>query len=179
MKITKVEISDGIEIGLAPISMPKLGKIVLVAGRNGSGKTRLLNLIKSTINQKPKKSQIENSKRQLESHKRNFGIYSNEIKNSRNVTENQRHLDNETANITRQETFLSWDKIETDEISESYSCIDFVPKTLDLKDCNSFSKSQMDGHAKNTEVVGISNLPNGAFSKLQNIQNQWFEATHP
>lgn len=51
MTIKKVHInlehSDG--YGLQPVNMERLGQVVLIAGKNGCGKTRLLNLIKSRL----------------------------------------------------------------------------------------------------------------------------------
>jgi predicted ATPase/SAM-dependent methyltransferase len=49
MKITEVDIpeSDTSSVGLKHISMKKIGDIVLLAGKNGSGKTRILNLIRT------------------------------------------------------------------------------------------------------------------------------------
>lgn len=59
MRITKVEIpKDLIDNGLEHVKMDKLGQIVLLAGKNGSGKTRLLDLIFNEIAKKPKKNDI-------------------------------------------------------------------------------------------------------------------------
>lgn len=49
MKITEVNLTENVTqpVGLNPISMKKIGNMVLLAGKNGSGKTRLLNLIRN------------------------------------------------------------------------------------------------------------------------------------
>ena len=59
MRITKINIpKESINNGIEPVKMHKLGQVVLLAGKNGAGKTRLLNLIANTIASKPKKNQI-------------------------------------------------------------------------------------------------------------------------
>src|SRR5437870_4061116 len=66
MRITKVTIpKDDIQNGLEAVNMDRLGQIVLLAGKNGSGKTRLLNLIQEKISSKPTKSIIHNSETNL------------------------------------------------------------------------------------------------------------------
>jgi predicted ATP-binding protein involved in virulence len=56
MRITKIDIPNTSESndGLANIRMDKLSKVVLIAGKNGSGKTRILNKIFNTLSSKPK-----------------------------------------------------------------------------------------------------------------------------
>ena len=67
MKITKVNIpKDLIKNGLERVNMDRLGQIVLLAGKNGSGKSRLLNLIASTISSKPRKSQAIDAKKSID-----------------------------------------------------------------------------------------------------------------
>lgn len=48
MRITDVEMNESIAStkGLQPIKMPKIDNVVLLAGKNGAGKTRLLNLVR-------------------------------------------------------------------------------------------------------------------------------------
>lgn len=48
MKITEVNLIEKITqpLGLKTVSMKKIGNIILLAGKNGSGKTRILDLIR-------------------------------------------------------------------------------------------------------------------------------------
>ena len=77
MKITEVNLTENITqpVGLNPISMKKIGNMVLLAGKNGSGKTRLLNLIRKQA------QNIQNDINQRSSAKNNINSYSNQIKN--------------------------------------------------------------------------------------------------
>jgi nucleoside-triphosphatase THEP1 len=62
MKIAKIDIPKSVNNseGLDHIKMDKLGSIVLLTGKNGSGKTRILNKIVNELNIKPKKSMLAN-----------------------------------------------------------------------------------------------------------------------
>ena len=48
MKIVEINLIEDITktVGLRKISMKKVGNTILLAGKNGSGKTRLLNIIR-------------------------------------------------------------------------------------------------------------------------------------
>lgn len=77
MKITEVNLIENItnQIGLKPISMKKIGDMVLLAGKNGSGKTRLLNLVRNHT------QNVQNDINQRSSAKSHIDSYSNQIKN--------------------------------------------------------------------------------------------------
>ena len=77
MKITEVNLVENTTqpLGLNPISMKKIGNMVLLAGKNGSGKTRLLNLIQNQA------QNIQNEISQRSNVKSNFDSYSLHIKN--------------------------------------------------------------------------------------------------
>lgn len=77
MKIAEVNLIETITntVGLKPISMKKIGNMVLLAGKNGSGKTRLINLIRNQA------QNIQNEINQRNSAKNNIDSYSNQIKN--------------------------------------------------------------------------------------------------
>ena len=60
MRITKVNIPKSFEDnGIEDIKMDRPGKIVLLAGKNGSGKTRLLNKIRNALTRKSELSPRE------------------------------------------------------------------------------------------------------------------------
>jgi ABC-type lipoprotein export system ATPase subunit len=82
MRITKVNIPESEEIadGLDIINMDKLGSIVLLAGKNGSGKTRILNKLFSTLIEKPTKSQIKDENNTIDRFKKNIASLENTIK---------------------------------------------------------------------------------------------------
>lgn len=197
MRIKRIDIprtSDHND-GLEHIKMDRLGSIVLIAGKNGSGKTRILNKIFNTFKTKPKKSRLTQSLINQKDHSSNISLYQQKIsqletqlKNqtaSNQREETQRNIDNYKTHIQNQEKALKnceneqkWNLIETDIQAENYSFVRFVPKSLALQDSNSFAKSQIISYASTIDKVGIDNLPQGAFAKIQVIQDRWFNATH-
>ena len=197
MKITNINIPKDSKSndGLEDIKMDRLGSVVLIAGKNGAGKTRILNKIFETFNSKPIKqkvnqapliikslnSTIENSKKEILRLEKNLkdphlnfesNIYKHQIKNL------QSQISTAETQLTTQENILNWAKVNVDVESEIYSFQKFVPKNLTLTDSSSFPKKQLLSRAANIDKVGIDNLPIGVFAKIQVIQDRWFNATH-
>jgi len=196
MRITKIQIpKEHINNGLEPISMQRLGQFVLLAGKNGAGKTRLLNLISNTVSTKPKKNQIDTAQKQIKEYKKAvdkenqaIGNYQKALnseadENRRKAHEQQieshkNNINSHLTEIANREKILSWKLIETDENREEYTVIPFVPKSLELKDCNAFRKAEILAHAKSVDNVGVNQLANGTFCRIQVVQDRWFNATH-
>ena len=65
MKITEVNIALDETDGLQNITMKKVGEIVLIAGQNGSGKSRLLKKISRSIASKPTSNILFSNKQQI------------------------------------------------------------------------------------------------------------------
>lgn len=198
MRITKVDIpkSDKNQDGLEAIRMDRLEQIVLIAGKNGSGKTRILNKILSTLNSKPKNSNVENLKNQIDKLKKNIESYTNNVNSfndqlkratdqsqkdnlNRSIKDYQNNIEAWSKQIEQYETIINWTPIVTTELAEQYTAVHFVPKKLDLEDCNNFNKTQIVQKASAINQVGIDGLPGGTFAKIQVIQDRWFNATHP
>lgn len=197
MKITKVDIPKNQEQndGLEHIKMDRLGPVVLIAGKNGSGKTRILTKIFNTFNSKPSKTSVEQipfriqgSETMISANKRLITEYENRQHANPIIPQNQsdslihsyqRQIEREENSIKEQKELLQRTLLlETDVQSDSYSFVKFVPKSLSLRDCNQLSRSQILSQASIIDQVGIDYLPEGAFAKIQVIQDKWFNATH-
>lgn len=198
MRITKVNIpKEDFESpdGLDYIKMDRLGQVVLLAGKNGSGKTRILNKVIRTFKVKPRKRDVEKTLKQKESLIKSIEIDERKIKQFTqqlnasvdmvlNVNLDNAIKETEQRNaeykkqVTSKDILLNWDFVETDQLADRYSATYFVPKTLDLADCSSFTKQGMLDHANSLSAVGIDGLPSGTFSKIQVIQDRWWNATH-
>lgn len=197
MRITKINIPSNLtQNGLESIKMERLGQVVLLAGKNGSGKTRLLNLITSTMKSKPKKSKIEgdkqglkNTKKQIEDINNQIDVYQKSIitlqdENQKLAHEQQiQHLRNQLLSSNKSVDVyndrLNWNLIETDITDEAHTVIPFIPKILDIKDCNIFNQNQISQHADSIDKVGIDTLSVGTYARIQTTQVKWFNATHP
>jgi predicted ATPase len=197
MRIKKINIpkTSGSNDGLEEIKMDKLDNIVLIAGKNGSGKTRILNKIFNTFGSKPKKSRLKQSLIDKKNLISNINYYKQQIskfegqlqsqtdpqqqeETRRNLENSKKELENTENAITNCDNEQNWAQIETDDQADHYSFVRFVPKSLVLQDCNTFAKSQIISYASTVDNVGIENLPQGAFAKIQVIQDRWFNATH-
>jgi predicted ATPase len=196
MRITKINIPKTPENndGLDDIVMNKLGPIVLIAGKNGSGKTRILNKIISTLHSKPTLSQYSNAKAQTDNLYSNIFEYEQQIKNNEaqlmnvdeqlkdniklNIVRFQNMIEDANRAIKYHENILKWPLVETTEYAEMYQPIPFVPKSLQLQNSDQYSLDNMINAANNIDTIGVQYLPNGAFAKIQIIQNKWREATH-
>lgn len=196
MKITKINIPKTAESndGLETIKMDKLTKVVLIAGKNGSGKTRILNKIFNTLSSKPKISRLLKSEQEIKDLNTSIHSYKQSIIQLESqlttavgnaITEIENNIQNQKRNVDSWESSLKnclyeqeWNLIETDLQTDAYPFIKFVPKKLELQDCNTFPKSQILSYASTIDNVGVDNLPQGAFAKIQVIQDRWHSVTH-
>lgn len=199
MKITKVNIPiESINNGLMPVKMHRLGQVVILAGKNGSGKSRLLNLISNTIQVKPTKQVVEqiqsqkddtinaiaelNSELQmLEKDFRMSPIHNPEAKSisSHRISKLKQRIINLEADLKNPRYIITWDLIETDTLANSYPIVPFVPKNLNIRDSNSYRKTDLIQSASKIDIVGTDELNLGTFSRIQVIQDRMFNATHP
>jgi len=81
MRITKVDIPITPEPkdGLEHIKMEKLGNVILIAGKNGAGKTRILTKVFSRLTNKPNIVLIQNAKSVISSQERQIEDYTHLI----------------------------------------------------------------------------------------------------
>ena len=195
MRITKVQIpaKEYINDGLGPIKMDKLGQLVLIAGENGSGKTRLLNKIRGCLSNKPNSTALRSATQTIENYKKSIetselnreqisrrigGITDLGTDLRRQIEEMERQIIAYKEVIKNQENIINWSFIETSEQSEQYRVLDYVPKNLNLQDCNTIPKQQLTTQAKRIKELGISDLERCVFSAIQQLQDRYWHATH-
>lgn len=198
MRITKVDIPKSVDNsdGLEQIKMDRLDKIVLIAGKNGSGKTRILNKIFTKLRTKMEGPSIAAATNQLEAHKSKIVVYESNLKTLNEqlnqefdsakldsqkiiIANLERTIDNSVREITNLESIINWQEIEFNELTVESLPVWFVPKSLTLQDSNTLRKNEMLGQARQVDSVGVINLPSGVFAKIQVIQDRWFSSTHP
>jgi predicted ATPase/SAM-dependent methyltransferase len=196
MRIKKIDIpkTPDDNDGLESIKMDKLGSVVLIAGKNGSGKTRILNKIFDRFSSKPQKSKLAelrtNNQRLYSSATKVCQVKISQLKVKLSIQRDtnqrekiQEEIEKAKHSLTITENRLrndeqTWKYIETDIQSDDYTFVPFVPKSLNLQDCNKFSKNEILSSATSIDSVGINSLPEGAFAKIQVIQNRRFNVTH-
>ncbi len=171
MRITKINIPE-IEFqedGLGTIIMDRLGDTVLIAGRNGSGKTRLLNRIRYCITNRPDSNEIMN----LENNLRSW------IKALENQPDDPNAMQWKNAIENNKKRLCLIDYITFSEEAEKYIVVDFVPKKLELADSGALPLNTLIERANNLSQIGVSNLADGAFARIQFEQNAYWQVTHP
>ena len=190
MRITKINIPKGND-GLEAISMSSLGQIVLLTGKNGSGKTRILNSIFSNLKNKPKKADYEQANEQLEILSVKVQQYEHHILNlkqqslgnpsiEQQINSYEKTKKQSIIQMENAKKIIKWDQIETtNNLVELYDAVYFVPKKLELRDSYNYAKRHMHTSASSIDKVGVAHLPEGTFAKIQIIQDRWFNVTHP
>ncbi|MDD5530623.1 MAG: AAA family ATPase [bacterium] len=190
MRITNITIPKSqISNGLSEVKMRRLGQVVLIAGKNGSGKTRLLNLISTLIGSKPPKQQVELAKRAkegaLNAIKQNIEIIE-KLKIDNRPSSKQliatREQDNEAykKTISNYDEILNYSLIETDIPANKYDIVHFVPKEVNIKDYNIFRGNEIIRYANQLDsIIGVDALSNGTFAKIKIIQDRYSNAKDP
>lgn len=197
MKIKKINIPIEIasSFGLKPISMDRLNEVVLIAGKNGAGKTRLLNVIQEVINIRPKAHEIkvlndtikngENSINILEKDiiafqaKLDEGQLSNEQK--KEYTEridNQKlsikHWNKELYESRSKLNYLEYIVLDSNTTQGTNHLVEFVPKSTQLVDSYKVSEEQLETFAKVIYTIGTKEINNGALSAIHLAQKMFF-----
>lgn len=178
MVITSVNMpADALNLkdGISDITMSKLGNIVVIAGANGAGKSRILNRIKAAIQSKPTKNDIANQKSNINSWK--TALARLPIVNPANASLIQNYKDN----ITNTEKYLerdSWVELNN-PLNDTLQIVDFVPKHLNLQDPEALTPSSLLSNSNTfSQQLGTQNAHQFALSKIQKVQNNWWNATH-
>lgn len=191
MKITEVKFPEKIlkANGFKRISMNKIGNIVLLAGKNGSGKTRILNIIKEyTPNLQKIKRTIEANKQQIESDKQQIELYKQQIiqlekqieSNRQEVVELEKKIETHLKNIQQAEDVLnSFPTIIIDSNKTNITVVDFVPNKIDLEDWSSIPKKDWMNRANKAKELGISTLQASTLPLIQKVSERWLNTTHP
>jgi len=202
MRITKVNIpssspENGIQDnGLSPITMSKLENIVLLVGKNGSGKSRILTKISSVIQKKTTKQEVENINLNIEKCNNDITSFRNTIDNhsipslkkATNEIEKYQYTDQikqyQQLIEQREKDLLSlrsrkeYSLVETNELKDSYWVVYFVPKKLNLKDCNALAPNQLNINSERVKSIGIDELADCALAKIKRVVDIRFNATH-
>jgi ABC-type multidrug transport system ATPase subunit len=196
MKIETIKISakQASEVGLKEATLSKLGQIVLIAGRNGAGKSRLLNMLPKEVGRlrdinRGKYKSMELLKEYRENLVYHGGIYENE-KIDLSEAEDFEIEGLKNKLIISQQTIAYYEKliIEQEELLASINDIKlsgrgdffyYVPKELELKDPTVFTKKSLYEGAEKINEAGLRHLPNGTLAAIQVSQNRYYRALHP
>jgi energy-coupling factor transporter ATP-binding protein EcfA2 len=193
MRIEKINLPEEVTKGfaLAPVKMDRLGKLVLLAGKNGAGKTRFLELLKKEFGRYPLDKRLAELRTNRTSLKKRIADLNEqilkkelEIATARSMTQEslmrreiQRKqksiLENESAltNIEKDLEIVS--SIEINPGKTSGALVDFVPKSLQLTDSYELATSQKEQNFRKIYRIGMTELNQSAISAIEIIQKRW------
>ena len=186
MKIVSINIPKSVSIhkGLGDIKMDKIGDLVLLAGKNGAGKTRILQIIKEMISSKPKEMELSMNSESINSIKNSISIFTVELENAKK-TNNQSSIDyfeeqikEYTYQIKKLMQSIDWKYIITDSIEEEYSFISFTPDKYELKDYLKLTSKQILEYGKDS-TYSMEDVSEKTLARIKYIQDRDFNSTHP
>ncbi|AFV97521.1 MULTISPECIES: ATP-binding protein [unclassified Sulfuricurvum] len=183
MKITDVIIpANEQNLGLDSIKMYRLGELVVIAGQNGVGKSRLLKLISSTLEIKPSVLEKEKLIDNIEYLKSSLNLTEGSLNsedNEKNIKGKKRvqYLQEKIEDDVRK---LNFSLIHTDiEAEEKYFFLNFQAQSLELIDPHTLTGEDRDKYSSEMDDLNSSNWHKAVLSKIQVIQNQWWDSKHP
>jgi ABC-type cobalamin/Fe3+-siderophores transport system ATPase subunit len=195
MRITGVDIgNEYISNGLKPINMSRLNQCVLIAGKNGSGKSRLLSQITETLYKKPKKIDIKNASIQIKSYEDNIIQGKKEIETYKqqslthpqfkqnatiSISRLEKNIETYSKQIEQLKNIINWSFIKTSEYYDNYITISFVPKKIVIRDSSNTGRNDLSSLANNALKIGIEQMSDSSFAYIQVLQDRKFNATHP
>ena len=160
---------DFADDGLCDIKMTKLGSVVVIAGKNGSGKTRLLKRILTCVNNRPDRKEIANNEYWLESHQ-------NRLK-SETLSPDDTVVCKKRINECEQELALVG-YLQFSEDLFKYKAIEFVPQGGNFKDSEAMSSGELLQAHNSCQNSQIDQLIGKTLPYIQVKQNRWYEVTH-
>jgi ABC-type cobalamin/Fe3+-siderophores transport system ATPase subunit/SAM-dependent methyltransferase len=171
--------------------MDRLGQVVLVAGKNGCGKTRLLNLVKNMVHITQQliqnKSQYSASKAGLQKNiidfNQNISSYEHQLLsiqdegtrgNYRNtISQWQKNIENFEQQIDQlEQQWATPNPLEFAEGVMTMNTVDFIPKKVKLDDYLRKPSHDWKNLAEKIVNVGVDHLDSGTFPLLQLTQNR-------
>lgn len=197
MKIEKLNLPGIVtsQVELKAVKMERLNNVVLIAGKNGSGKSRLLKLIKDQIPTIPNSARIIELNKSIAQYKIHISQEEEQIKyNDSELAKNNLNqsqidfLNDQKKNSERNKTAYNtnidnWEN-EIDKAhyftffpeKEDNVLVDFVPHSLILKDSYTISPQELDQYAQNIYSIGTNSIELGTIPAIEMIQKKWVNA---
>lgn len=179
MKITAFKPSDYVKagLGLKNIELNDLGRVVVLAGPNGAGKTRILEALKFLAAQDG--ARIQNRPKIVERVER----YEKAVAESKAKAASETQLARNVEMLERSREHLNAiDAFVLDEEVDRLRVVDFLPRGLVLTDPASLTPGDLVAHAEKAgqrETQGLADAHEHVLAYVQNLQNQYWEVTHP
>lgn len=159
------------DVGLKEVNMSRLGRLVGLAGKNGSGKSRLLNKLEYYINAR------------VEGIRGRFSI-EEQIRSQSLALKNNPHSPHAEAwskNVKeyKYKLELADNRVISSLPGEEFKVVRFVPKKLTLKDPNKSAYGELVSRFNNAKKPGVSELSDNCLFYIHQLQNRWWNSEHP
>lgn len=199
MKVVSIDVENP-GWGLQPIKLNRLSGMVMLAGKNGAGKTRLLSQLKYELNNKPQTHQVEDAERELNRLISERDMYVQELDGFEKYTVNipvtdpayyeyplimgdeqsqRKKIKSSNDYIAKLQTSIV-DAVETIPLhAKSYTVIDLMPKGLNLKSHKQLTKEQTEKYFYEVRTPGFQKLEQGTLSYISETCSKYNNATHP
>lgn len=160
------EVSD---LGLKEINMSRLGRFVALAGKNGAGKSRILNKLEFYA------GAYANGKSQL-------SMWQEGLKNNNTALTNNPTSPHSTGwkdAIESYQNQIVWatERILTEGGIE-FKAIRFVPKELNLQDPRSHASRELVSRYSQAKSIGLNGYEQHCLFYIQQLQARWWNASH-
>ena len=192
MKITEFNteyIDEKERLGLASFPMKKLGSVVLLAGKNGSGKSRVLRLLQMQCQRRmqfPEEQRnmsrvIVNIDSRIRSYKHQYNQLNldpygagdaEELKKQIDDLEKQKKLYEAKINVPFP---ISIDLPQ----NENVKIVHYVPKNTQLTDWRQLSQHEWKSKAQSANNLGCGKLADATISLIQSVYDQFWNTSHP
>ena len=159
------------DVGLQEIKMLKLGCFVALAGKNGSGKSRILNKLDWYSGQR---NDYTKDSANID---RNILTYRERIHNLPDDDLSQANSHGELNRLSNQRTIASERIISN--ITPAFGVLHFLPKKLELVDSRQSSKASLQGYYDSAKSSTFEHFHSLCFSYIQKVQDRQLNVTHP
>jgi ABC-type cobalamin/Fe3+-siderophores transport system ATPase subunit len=169
MRIEEINIPDTMtNNGLKNISMKNLKRVVLIVGKNGAGKTRLLHLIKNSLDEKPSHKDVANAEIKIKN-------LTDIFKGINKSDDFETHKDTLKKQLSSEEMLFKKESlIKTDEKAVRYTAEYINIKNLTLEDPYKMSPQEIDKYSGEVDKFSVDSLAYGALPKIKKIYDKHY-----
>ncbi|KJH78598.1 hypothetical protein UB23_02545 [Pseudomonas sp. ES3-33] len=149
--------------------MPRLGRMVALAGKNGSGKSRILRKLSEYVTHRVQHfGETDKIRESIEA-------------NLRAAAQNQQDGESDflrTAKILQTRLDLATERVISNS-KVNFKPVKFVPKHIGLSDPRQQNPAEVEIHYFEAKTPGIDGHQSFCVPYLHYVQHKWWNATHP
>lgn len=158
------------DLGLHEINMPRLGRFVALAGKNGAGKSRILSKLEFYVTARL------NGISQLPRWKKEIINLENALKSEPNSVHRPTWERSLEANRLQIEHAI--DHLYTEDGSKEFKAVRFVPKELELQDPRKYAAGELESRFSQAKLPGLNGYEQHCLFYIQQLQTRWWNADH-